>query len=66
MPEVKDDLEIVCYFVRKAQSEKYFGDIVISFREGKLTYFRKNFVRTKDEVLEELNNPNVVLTNKKK
>lgn len=67
MPEVKTDLEVITHFVKKAQEEKYFGDIVISFRSGELTYFRQNMVRTKSEVLVDLNNsPKKVLTNKNK
>lgn len=65
MPEIKTDTELIMYFVTLAQKEKYYGDIVVSFRAGELTYFRKNFVRTKDEVLCEINTVKD-LTNKKK
>lgn len=66
MPEIKEDLDLVVYFVKNAQKEKYFGDISISFRAGQLTYFRKNYVRTKDELILEINDTGKVITNIKK
>ncbi len=64
MPEIKTDSELIMHFVTLAQKDKYYGDIVISFRAGELTYFRKNFVRTKDEVLCEINTTKVLTKSK--
>ena len=52
MPNNKEinDTDMLLHVVGDAKKENYFGDIVVNFRAGEISYFRKNRVIQAEEI----------------
>lgn len=63
MPEINDN-DVVKHYINKARAGTYFGDIVMNFKAGHLTYIRRNNVITKDEAIQEITSE-IIISRKK-